>query len=83
MRAAKARNRIESGAPQSAPVQRPRLARIIVVIDYATGSPRVRMMQLWNTGRRRSHRVVTPRGVGKKPIGWSRALAIVRKAVPA
>lgn len=83
MRAAKARKRIE-GPPPDAPErwQPPKLRRIVVVIDLDTGKPIVRMMQLLRSSRIDSYRVRTPRGEARRPVGWSRALAVVRKALP-
>ncbi|MGQ0621336.1 MAG: hypothetical protein ACT4QA_15665 [Panacagrimonas sp.] len=83
MRAAKARKRTESEAPyDSVPWTPPPLRRIVVVIDFDTGRPLIRMMQLWRSHRRDTYRVKTPRGESKRPVGWSRALTAVRKAMP-
>lgn len=81
MRAAKARKR-EALGPRAAPWSPPDLRRIIVVIDFDSGRPMVRMMQLWRGDRIDRYRVRSSKGVAKRPIGWSKALAAVRKKMP-
>ena len=85
MRAAKARLREQRAAglaPREPAWQPPKLRRIVVVIDFDSGQPIVRMMQLLRSHRIDTYRVRSPRGESKKPVGWSRALGAVRKALP-
>lgn len=82
MRAAKQRKRIESGVERESARQSPDLRRIVVVIDLDSGRPMMRMMQLWRGDRADNYRARTPRGEARRPVGWSRALAAVRKGLP-
>lgn len=80
MRAAKARKRLAGLPCDEPPVwQPPKLRRIVVVIDFDTGSPRIKMMHLLRANRIDLYRVRTARGESRKPVGWSRALSAVRK----
>lgn len=80
MRAAKARKRLE-GLPcdRPEPWQPPKLRRIVVVVDFDSGTPKIKMMQLLRSSRIDLYRVRTPRGESRKAVGWSRAIATVRK----
>lgn len=84
MRAAKAGKRLAlADVGQRAPAwQPPPLRRILVVIDFDTGTPRIKMMQLWRSSRSDTYRVRTPRGESRRPMGWSRVLAVARKGLP-
>lgn len=83
MRAAKARKQLE-GVDDLRPLawQPPPLRRILVVIDFDSGTPRIKMMQLWRSHRSDTYRVRTPRGESRRPMGWSRVLAVARKGLP-
>lgn len=81
MREAKARKR-EALGPRAAPWSPPALRRIVVVIDFDSGRPMMRMMQLWRGDRIDRYRVRTPRGDARNPAGWSKALVAVRKKMP-
>lgn len=83
MRAAKQRNRVQRIEPPLPVVEQAALRRIVLVVDFATGRPIARMLQLWRTGHRKQFRVASPRGQSSKAHGWSQALAVIRKALPA
>lgn len=82
MRAAKARKREEEGVEREPAWKPPALRRIVVVIDFDSGRPRVRMMQLWRGDRIDRYKARSPKGDAKSCAGWSRALAAVRKGMP-
>lgn len=83
MRAAKACKRLESSEPIRGEAWRPpKLRRIIVVIDLDSGRPMIRMAQLWRSNRIDTFNVRTPRGESRRPVGFSRVLASVRKGMP-
>jgi hypothetical protein len=81
MRAAKARKREALGS-REVPLSPPDLRRIVVVIDFDSGRPMMRMMQLWRSDRLDRYRVRTPRGESRRPVSWSNIAATLRKRFP-
>ncbi len=84
MRRAKAQRQAER-AEVSGPRlhwQPPELRKIIVVIDFDSGRPMMRMLQLWRGSRIDNYRIVSPKGAAKMPAGWSKVLGTVREKMP-
>lgn len=58
----------------------PDLRREVVVTDYDTGQPVTHTMQLFRSDRVDCYRALTDGQIWKDRVGWSKALAGVRKA---
>lgn len=80
MRAAKAKKREAGELPERTP-QLPELRRRLVIEDFDYGH-QIHVMEFFRTNRIDCFRVVVDGVEWKKSIGWSRALAGLRKSMP-
>lgn len=80
MQAGKAAARLARQAPDYPP-DLPELRRRLIVEDYDFDL-RVHVLEFYRTSRRDCYRVVVDGVLWKPRIGWSRALAGLRKSLP-
>lgn len=80
MRIAKARKR-EAGLAPEYPVVLPELRRRLIVQDFDCGE-NTHVLEFYATRRIDCYRVTVDGKEWKKSIGWSRALAGLRKSLP-
>lgn len=80
MRAGKDRARMDRPAPYY-PADLPNLRRRLTVEDYDFG-PRVHVLEFYRTRRVDCYRVLVDGREWQRSIGWSRALAGLRKSLP-
>lgn len=80
MRAAKEAKRLAGPAPEY-PQELPELRRRLVIEDFDFGH-HVHVMEFYRTNRRDCYRVVVDGKPWKERIGWSKALAGLRKSMP-
>ena len=79
MREAKRLKR-ENGATPDYPTELPNLRRRIIVIDFDSGEPVRRCIDLYRTGRVDCYRAVANGGPWGNKIGWSKVIETMRKS---
>lgn len=67
---------------QRTSVRLPDRRRVLIIIDYDTGEPEMRVIELFRSNRIDTYRAVVDGKPWRARIGWSRVLDRLRVAMP-